>query len=789
MLRALCVLIASASVLSAAPLWEGKPGTYRITSDPGQGKIEVKGDTLYVDAVSNADKHQYLYFHINTKPFVLKDKALQLTAWTTEEAQGCTFYVNCFNAQNKLVAASYGFGVLGTKPRQLIMVPGENGVLKFHPTAKIQAPLDSPITRIQIATCKSPKCKLAIRLKSPELVTPPPKPVTLDFKNFGRTVAGGTSRGLIATRDAEGKDTVVIFIMDDLNRRSLQVDPATGKVDIVHTPVEIRDAIYASVLSSKNRIYTHYGNYFLEYNPETKKYTYCKKTFPQMAMYITEASNGVIWSATYPKCGLVSYDPATGKFTDYGSINKENWAQYPRSIAIGKDGYIYIGIGSTRAQIVAFNIATGKYTALLNGDAERPNPSSAFIREYTDGNVYAQVSGVRYILKDGKKTRIDKIPAGISIVSKVEGHQGLFHGKFPSGRTLAAVDLDLPGGVMTTTDKDGKRHTVKFEYPNDGVGMMGWDVTENGYFGGGSFFPFRFATLNTATGEKTDQIAKFQCNTIAAHGKYLYLGCYSGGQILRYDPSKPWTWSGHMGSKEASLDTNPAFYGKAHPIINRPHGLGVSKDGKTVVMTGTPGYGLTGGGMAVLDTASGKMKVYSAQEMGHYPESTFSVAVLSNEQAVVGTTVAPGTGGETLAKHASLLLVDLTNGKILRRSTVLGKAIKTVYHLIPLPDGKVLGLTNDRTLFCYDPQKDAVVAANSISDYGSPVGGQGPRCLITDGKKFYLLLNTGIAELDPAQAKVVKMTYIKGGIGTGGGIYNGMLYYSTGNRIRGVKLP
>ena len=38
MLRALCILLATASVLSAAPLWEGNPGSYRITGDPAKGK-------------------------------------------------------------------------------------------------------------------------------------------------------------------------------------------------------------------------------------------------------------------------------------------------------------------------------------------------------------------------------------------------------------------------------------------------------------------------------------------------------------------------------------------------------------------------------------------------------------------------------------------------------------------------------------------------------------------------------------------------------------------------------
>lgn len=791
MLRALCALLATASVLSAAPLWEGNPGSYRITGDPAKGKgtINVQNGVLHVDTECDAPKHEYLYFSMYTKPFVLKDKALKITAWTTKEAQGGTFYIYFYNAQNKLVAASYGFSILNTTPQDLVIVPGEEGVLKPHPNVKIQAPLDSPITRIAFATCKGPKCKLAMRIKSPELVPLPPKPVALDYKDYGRAVAGGQSRGLIATHDGKGNDTLFIFLMDDLNRRSLQIDPETGKVDIVPTPVKITDCVYASVLSSKNKIYTHYGSYFLEYDPEVKKYTFCTKTFPQMAMWITEGKDGVIWSATYPNCGLVSYNPATKKFTDYGSINKENWAQYPRALVAADDGWIYVGVGSTRAQIIAFNPATGKYTALLNGDAERPNPSSASISKYSDGNIYAIVGkNTVYRLKDGQKTLLEKRPEGISIVRAVEGHQGLFHGKFPSGRTVVWVDLDIPGATLTTTKADGTRKTVKFPFPNDGVHMMGVDVTEDGIVGGGSFFPFRFATLDPKTGAKTDQMARFQCNTIAAHGKYLYLGCYSGGQVLRYDPTKPWSWTGNMAANEQSLNTNPAFYGKAHPDVHRPHGLAVSPDGKTVVMTGTPGYGLTGGGMAVVNTETGAMKVYSSKEMGHHPEATFSVAILPGNKALIGTTIAPGTGGETLAKHASLLLFDLAAGKTIRRSTILGQDVATVSNLLTLDNGLVLGVTNSKRLFCYDPEKDVIVRESSFAVFGNPVGGQGPRILLKDGKKVYLLLQTGVAEVDPATCQITKVMQVKDGISVGGGIHNGTLYYTKGTRLRGVKL-
>ena len=119
-------------------------------------------------------------------------------------------------------------------------------------------------------------------------------------------------------RDGKGRDALFVFLMDDCNRRSLQIDAETGETTVVPVPIKDRiyDSVYASCLSRKNRIYTHYNCHFLEYDPVATKYTFCRKTSPQMAMAVAEGPDGVIWSATYPSCGLVSYDPATGKFAD-----------------------------------------------------------------------------------------------------------------------------------------------------------------------------------------------------------------------------------------------------------------------------------------------------------------------------------------------------------------------------------------------------------------------------------------------------------------------------------------
>ena len=72
-------------------------------------------------------------------------------------------------------------------------------------------------------------------------------------------------------------------------------------------------------------------------------------------MGMTEDDEGVIWSVTYPNSGVVSFDPRTREFNDYGHVYEQNWRQYQRYVCADDTGWVYFGIGSTLGQIIAFD--------------------------------------------------------------------------------------------------------------------------------------------------------------------------------------------------------------------------------------------------------------------------------------------------------------------------------------------------------------------------------------------------------------------------------------------------
>ena len=178
------------------------------------------------------------------------------------------------------------------------------------------------------------------------------------FRHHGVATDIGNSRGLVATLDGQGRNVVLLWLYD---RRGcyalLLVDAETGASEQFPLPFPPGDDFnacpFSSLLSSGNLFCTHFHSHFLAFDPGERAFTFCHETVPQMAMGMTEDDSGRIWAATHPDSGVLSYDPRTRAFRDYGHVYKQNWRQYPRSVAADAAGWIYFGIGSTASQIIS----------------------------------------------------------------------------------------------------------------------------------------------------------------------------------------------------------------------------------------------------------------------------------------------------------------------------------------------------------------------------------------------------------------------------------------------------
>ncbi|MBI5768371.1 MAG: hypothetical protein HZA93_11295 [Verrucomicrobia bacterium] len=606
------------------------------------------------------------------------------------------------------------------------------------------------------------------------------------FVDHGVATPLSQHRGMVATSDGAGRDVMLVWLYDHRGGYALlMIDAETGKTEQFATPYPWGgDGPFASLLSSRGKYYTVFGNHFSEFDPVKRAFAFFQKNAPQMAMSLTETDDGTIWAATYPNTGLVSFNPATRKFAEVRSANTENWFQYPRSIATGADGWVYAGIGSAAAQIVAHDPRTGGTQALF-ATGERA-PGYATVRGHVGGKVFAEVplaGGPKWFeLAGGKALPLAGKPAA-QLRPIIAGDQGLFHARFPSGRV--AQVCDTVERTLTVRDpKTGETKRVTFDYTSDGAHVIALAAAPDGTITGGTAFPMRMFRFDAARDAWDNWPAHGQFNTVTRQGDRFFVGGYTHGFLLEWNPAQRWVHTAKNGKSG-----NPRFLTECDAVINRPHDLLPLPDGHTIVLAGTPGYGLTGGGLLIWDRAA-QTRTLLTHEQLLPQQSTMSLVALSETKFLGGATTGAGTGGEKKAKEAELYVFDVTAKKIEWHAAVFPGA-QVYVDLGPGPRGLVYGFVDRSRFFVFDPVERAVVHSAELKDsFGPVVTGQGPRALVRDERgRTFVLFTKGIARIDDASFAVSWVAKSPVPISSGGDVLGGRIYFAGGSHVVSYPLP
>lgn len=612
------------------------------------------------------------------------------------------------------------------------------------------------------------------------------------FIDHGVATPISNHRGTVATVDGNGQAVVLVWLFDHRGGYALLViDAETGESQEIPVPFTTDgDCPFASILSSRNRFYTHYNSHFVEFDVAKRAFTAVHRTAPQMAMGMTEDDRGRVWSVTYPNSGVVCYDPADQTLRDYGHVHAENWAQYQRSIAADDAGWVYFAVGNTASQIIVFDPESGKAAAILP-DVERGTGTAQVYRDM-NGKVYGLALSGRedgwYELHRGRATKIGRHerqqPKQI-----ITSSQGLFHTQFPDGRRL--VRCDLVDRVVAVEDpKTGVTRERPFTYSSDGAHIMGVAAAPDGTICGGTAFPMRFFSYDPGTDRWINRETYGQCNTVARQGDRFFVGGYTGGYLLEWDPSRPW-----VKTEKDNAASNPRLLTRCEPSINRPHKLLAHPDGKTLVLAGTPGYGFTGGGLLFWDrqTQTGTLIEHTSILPEH---STMSLVALpgerggAGEKLLGGSTVDPGTGGERKAKEGELYIMDMATRRVEWHAAVL-PGVLSYTDLCVGADGTVYGIADAQRYFVFDPQRRAVLHEEDFKPrFGFAGYQQGQRKLVPapDGT-IYALLEKAIVRIDPATRRFVFVAAPPVPIQFGGDILDGRLYFARGSHLYSYALP
>lgn len=604
------------------------------------------------------------------------------------------------------------------------------------------------------------------------------------FYDHGVTSNAAYQRGVVATNDSNGNNVILSWLFDYRGGYSLlHLDAETGKSEQFYPQFPINnDAPYASILSGSNKYYTLFAGHFTEFDPNAKQFTFTKKTYPRAAMAMLEDKKGNIWAATYPRCGLIKYNPHTKELKDYGSLYSQNWSQYPRHIAADDKGWIYIAIGTTRSQVIAFNTKTEQAIPLFP-ENER-HTGSAYLYRGNDGKVYAKTVNSDdhpwLVLQNGsyKKHEESHVPRA---ERSITGNQNLFHRAFANGDRLR--NFDLTRRYFTITKANGAAKKIDIDYETEGSWTMGVTAGPDKKLYGGVTFPMRMFIFDPQSGLFENYGEYSQLNAMMAYNNKVYFAGYPQGDLIEYDPAKPWKYP--LPKPE---DPNPDYLFRCSPVINRPHRIAGLTDGNTIIISGTPDYGHTGGGLLFwnIKERKGSLLKDSAVMTNH---ATMSIAQLDENTILGGTTVAAGTGGEIKATKAVLYMMDVHSKKMLWQDSLISTA-KSYNDLCRSDAGIVYGFVNSNIFFAFDPlQKKMLVTKGISAEFDRTTGEQSQRIFVKDSSgNIYILFNKKIGRINQQTHSIELIVNSPVAISAGGDYLDGRIYFISESRLCSYKI-
>lgn len=577
-----------------------------------------------------------------------------------------------------------------------------------------------------------------------------------EFEFLGRANAAEL-RHAVVTKDAAGQK-LLLLRPGDYGKRGylLLVNLETGKTEQYFCPPELRQtSAFGGLLTPDGKYYFDLSGKFLMFDINTKKFTVLGSPDKGMAhlMDTALAPDGTIYFATFPKCMLTAWNPSTGKFRSYGQLDPTE--KYP-NLAVDRNGFVYAGIGTAHANIVALNPNSGKITQILPESLRKIGRGN--VSTGVDGFVYGSFGDFRVKLLNGKiVTENVTIPPATNTTSFYYGDWKRDPRRylcFPDGSEVRK--LNFAEKTLDFKPAEGTARKIVIEFQAGGAfipAIFQWK--QKVYFF--TSHPGTVVEYNPVTGKLRDFGSFPNSGNPVTHNGKLYTSEYPSGDLREFE----------IGA-DGKLQ-NQRILAKWHSHIHRGFGIQVAPDGKWLMVSGYPSYGRTGGGFGLHEFATGKNELITDWLFGH---SCGAFRFLPSGDWIGGTSIATPGGGKQLATEAAAFRFDWVTRKLKLSVPIPGERSIVGAELW---QGKLLLLGTSGQLYVLDPDTLKTFKTLNLSQFGAP-----PRLnslLRSSDDRLFVLQTKNIGELAPDFSGISR-NLPPAPLSMGGIIADGWLYFA-----------
>jgi streptogramin lyase len=502
------------------------------------------------------------------------------------------------------------------------------------------------------------------------------------FESLGIPVRVGGLMGCVVGPNGRGGEALYFNFNQTVGKLFLvQVDPETGQARQFDAPQG--PGAWAFIAGPDERIYlgTWDGGLILRFDPKQPDKGIQVVGQPAASeSYLWQfdsGKDGKLYACTYPGAKLVSFDPKSGAMEDLGRLHPTE--MYARSLAVGPNGKVYVGIGTVIGDLVVFDPATRAHRSLLPPGLEGSKGWTAVnVSRRSDGNVYASFGTNLMRLDDETPTRVSREPEPPPI-------------KLRDGRVVTAFDR----GRFTLEDpRTGQRVERTFKYAANGDLIFVLGVGPSNCVYGSTALPMEIFRYDPAA-KRSEHLGAMPGGEVYSmlerEGK-LYL-CYYGGAIMNlYDPAKPfWKFGG-------GADCNPVTFGGVGDGHLRPRAMIYGPAG-LIYVGSEPPYGQLGGAIGVWDPRQNR----TIENYRHVVtnQSIVSLAWEPTSGLIFGGSGNYGGGGaRAVEKEAKFFAFDPKNKRKVFEAALAPGARN--YPATFAAQGKVFTTVGD-TLMVFDP--------------------------------------------------------------------------------------